>query len=161
MSQFCIICDKVDGHLATVTERGQKTLEYHGKKKDDTQIYEALVQARKSSTQVHVHSACRKAFTDKRKLGKEKIDRTTRNNCESFVFKSNCIFCNEVCVLDKKHPSRKNWHKVTALNMKEGILEDCQKRFECDPTDEWGLQVKSRVLECIDLVAAQARYHIS
>ena len=66
-----------------------------------------------------------------------------------------CFFCEELCVIDKKHPSRNLVQEVTTLPFRDKLLQLCRDRND----DTWGLQVKSLLLNCYDLVAAEGRYH--
>ena len=77
----------------------------------------------------------------------------------SLDLKSNCIYCNEICNIDPKQPSPKDWHLISTLQKKKTILDTCSQRIEHDPTDVWALNVKSRVNTCMDLKATKARYH--
>ena len=106
-----------------------------------------------------VHESCRKRFTDKRKLPTNKQERDTRKSTSSFNWKQNCFFCSEPCILDVKNPSRRDWHFASTLTIRENVLLDCKSRLECDPNDDWGLQVQKRTLDCIDFVAVEGRYH--
>ena len=126
-----------------------------------------MAEAKANNNDVQVHAICRKRYTDKRNLTKLKDDTPscaqaeTRNTNDGFDSKKNCLFCNTPCVLDKKNPSRKNWHCISTLQIKESILEVCNKGLDIDKADEWAMLVKTRSQGCIDLVAAQARYHTS
>ena len=83
--------------------------------------------------------------------------RYTRTQSSKFNWKDNCLFCGETCVEDKKHPDRKKMQMATTIPFKERLIFVCQKR-----DDEWGgEEVRRRVTNCNDLVAVEARYHIS
>ena len=53
-----------------------------------------------------------------------------------------------------KHPDRNPIHIVEKLRFRDSVLQVCTTR-----NDEWAEQVKRRVLDCLDLVAAEGRYH--
>ena len=50
----------------------------------------------------------------------------------------------------------KKMRMATTIPFKERLIFACQKR-----DDEWGEEVRRRVTNCNDLVAVEARYHIS
>ena len=39
------------------------------------------------------------------------------------------------------------------------MLSICEKRLEENCDDQWALDVQSKILHCIDFIAAEARYH--
>ena len=92
--------------------------------------------------------------------------KTRRSGSTSFSFQQNCIFCGEVCNLDKdlKNPAR--WRQAYLCReiekkgdnktLKQSILEVCDRR-----NDEWAASVRVCVEGTIsDLHAADARYHV-
>ena len=54
----------------------------------------------------------------------------------------------------KKNPERRPVYNVTFLHYRDNILAHCDSR-----NDAWSETVKRRVLGCIDLVQAEAKYH--
>ena len=82
-----------------------------------------------------------------------------------FLFKEHCIFCGEVCQLERdiKNPTR--WRRAVLCRtatrpgqktFKESILDICTKR-----NDEQAHQVRSRVEGALsDLHTADGRYHV-
>ena len=66
------------------------------------------------------------------------------------------MFCGKTCQKNVKHPDRNNCHEVTTLSFKDQILNACEKR-----NDQVSKEVALRVGSCNDLVAVEARYHIS
>ena len=93
MTMHCIICNSDDGKCITVTLKGQKTLEYHAKKRNDIQVLNAINDAKEYKGTIHVHSKCRKPFTDKQKIVKESENQRRRSSSSFFEVKSNCLFC--------------------------------------------------------------------
>ena len=45
------------------------------------------------------------------------------------------------------------------IEMKENMLKKCKQRIEADVTYQWAIDVLARVEDCVDLVAAESRYH--
>ena len=162
MSEHCAICDDGSDVLVKLTQKGLKTLLRFSKQRNELEIMEALEKANKANQQIFVHETCRKSFTDKRKISQKVKNRETRSRDASsscFDFRTDCLFCSKPCIDDKKNPSRKTWVPASTLKLKQAILGACTSRLEINPEDEWGILVKSRTDECIDLVAAKARYH--
>lgn len=66
----------------------------------------------------------------------------------------------EKAVYDPKYPSKYQTqiHEVSTIEIKQTII-----KASADRNDEWGCIVKARLLDVIDLVAAEARYmaHVS
>ena len=60
------------------------------------------------------------------------------------------------CSSDERHPDRNLVYSVRTIPIRDSILEACDKRG-----DEWGVTVKQRLSNCIDLVAEEAIYHRS
>lgn len=112
-----------------------------------------------------MHEECRKWFNNKRRIEienseeKDKRQKKTRNSIDEFNWKSSCFICSEICTYDIKNPNRKNWNLATTFQIRCNVLEHCDKRLEKNDNDELALAVKSRLLCCIDLIAAEARYH--
>ena len=110
--------------------------------------------------QVKIHRCCQKTMnnalrTFRNKCSSKKVRKVTRDQTTSFDWKNMCFFCEELCVIDKKHPSRNLVQEVTTLPFRDKLLQLCRDRND----DTWGLQVKSLLLNSYDLVAAEGRYH--
>ena len=120
-----------------------------------------LIKSKTENTLVLVHENCRKRFYDKRKLTtiNTKDTKDTRKSTSLFNLKQNCLFCRQHCIKDYKNPSRRDWHLASTLQIRQSVILACQSRLEADPKDEWALQVQKRILDCIDFVAVEARYH--
>ena len=48
---------------------------------------------------------------------------------KSFNWKTDCFFCKEVCVVDKKHPIE-GWHEVGTLSFQTFLLNKCHERTD-------------------------------
>ena len=132
------------------------------KKKKETRIQNDINTSEETNSPVYVHITCRKTFTDKRNLNKDagKNARTeTRSQTEEFNLHEHCLFCNELCVEDPKHPSRKSWIEASTIKLKKTILDICTSRLKVNPDDKWTIEVKARTTNCIDIIAAKAWYH--
>ena len=64
------------------------------------------------------------------------------------------MFCEKECFYERNHPDRTDWRHVQVLSVRETLLSICSSR-----NDQLAENVKRRLLDCIDLVAAEARYH--
>ena len=78
MSEACLICKSTSGCLVTLTAKGMKTLQTFSKKRDEQDIHAAILASENNKNNLHVHELCRKSFTDKRKLLKDKGKSNTR-----------------------------------------------------------------------------------
>ena len=58
--------------LVKVTAKGLKTLQNCSKKKDNQDIYDALVASAQNNNTVFVHEYCRQSYTDKKKFLEDK-----------------------------------------------------------------------------------------
>ncbi|CAB3993685.1 Hypothetical predicted protein, partial [Paramuricea clavata] len=58
--------------------------------------------------------------------------------------------------IDKRHPERSPVCAVTTLPFREKLLKCCDERG-----DSWAAEVQNRLHGCIDLVAAEAVYHVN
>lgn len=160
----CIKChdpESKNENLATVTTGLDKLIQYSDFLQDD-QLKLFLVKRRSTNGVVKIHRACQKAIhNDLKRKGTRprtklaKIPKVvTRSNVTDFDWIENCLYCTEKCIDQSKHPDRSKFRKVCTLPFKDSILKVCTER-----DDEWAADVKRRVLDCHDLVAAEARYH--
>ena len=116
----------------------------------------------------YVHIACRKTYTDPRRLtkviSKHKLANEPcsqpqlRSDATLFSFKRDCLMCGHNVDRDKdrKYPTTYEYQfsNVMLINIKENIVKHCHKRI-----DEWANVVEAR-LECIhDLPAVEVLYH--
>ena len=53
------------------------------------------------------------------------------------------------------------WHKMQSNTLRQTILSNCETRLENDSSDELAINVKVRLLNCIDMVSSQAIYRQS
>ena len=156
------ICSESDGKLIKVTERGLTGLIDFSIKRNKDAIHQYLQNSQTNNLPVHVHEQCRKWFNKKRRINAEKSQtetKKTRKSVQLFNWKLNCFLCGSPCSHDRKNPSRKNWHLASTYEIRQNILDNCKTRLENNEDDEWGFQVQSRITDCIDFIAAEARYH--
>ena len=155
----CVICNESNDPLTKVKEKGLSSLIDCSKKRNEDSIYHSLINLKKENTEVFVHENCRKWFNNKRRIStdKQERDRDTRQSTNLFNWKQNCFFCNEPC--DSKNSSRRVWHFTSTLQIRQSVLNTCNSKLENNSSS--ALQVKKRTLDCIDYVAAEARYHRS
>lgn len=114
---------------------------------------------------VVVHVMCRKSFTNKRryeqfcekhKLSANADKVTTSNNLlrstvKPFNWKTHCLLCG--AIVDPRN-NKSEMRRVETLENSESLLKTCHSR-----DDEMAWNIKSRLLMCCDLVAAEAIYH--
>lgn len=166
--ECCVVC-KLGFHNetpTTVSEKGIKSLISFSKERRCFELHAHLTECINSMPlrKVLVHKNCRRDFTNKRRSvrlsstdGNEVPQpKRLRSSISSFNWKENCIFCGEFAKFDSRHPERNKVHKVTTLPMHENLLECCHKRG-----DKWSSEVENCLHGCIDLVAAEAIYHVN
>jgi hypothetical protein len=160
---MCVICgiafrDSSDSDISEVGRGLQKLLEY-SEKNDDMELMQYLLS---KPAVVKVHNMCRRNYTNKRrfeqKFAKADDDDTVKSkslrSCTAvFDWKLNCFFCSQLCIAERQKDAKKMRH-VETLEIRDSVLGQCAMR-----ADAWGLEVQSRLLTCIDLVAAEAVYH--
>ena len=112
-----------------------------------------------NSGAVFVNSSCRKSYTGKRKIKETTMKKQTRSSTTGFKNDTNCLFCNEVCSLDERHPVRKTWVLTKTSKLKENTLNMFDKRLKRNAEDEWALTVQARCNASFDFVAMKVRYH--
>lgn len=160
----CILCKTpIEGNLSKVTVRKgiQKIIECSFHRKDSLHL------ELEGKSFINVHIKCRKNYTrptsinaslsaEKSALEEPNYGITLRNSVTKFDFKNDCFICGRKCSLDVKYPShrRKAVYNVSSMGMRNNTLRQCELR-----NDEWGNDVRSRIFNVIDLVAAKARYH--
>ena len=170
--EACVICQESEPaeELSQIRSKGLKTLKEYCHIRKNTVLLKYLEEQEAITipNKVLVHKGCRRDFTNPLRRSIE-LDQSSRNessaiakmavlrrsDCQSFDWKSCCIFCGDVLVIDKKHPDRnKPIHKVGVLLSKDTILKKCEERG-----DKWASDVSRRLAVCIDLVASDAVYH--
>jgi hypothetical protein len=124
---------------------------------------------------VIVHVACRKSYTreDTIRAAVNKAPTTDSESSspvkaklrtkEALKLKNKCLFCfEEISELslekEKKKPlgKRRKVSEVRSIPLRDTILEQAKAR-----NDKWGKAVAKRVINVVDLVAADAKYHQS
>ena len=165
----CAICKDASYPLVSVTRKGLASLiEFSSERKDNNlnEYFNRKYAENKKITGVYVHEKCRRDYNNRKRVSsiqteaevkKPKFD--TRISTEFFSWKQHCFLCVKVCAVDPKHPDRSDCHHASTLEIRASILRICRQRFDENKDDEWTLQVQRRVNSCIDLVAAEARYH--
>ena len=124
---------------------------------------------------VKIHAICQKNIGNsirKTKANPENSEKhykvakiATRSSIEGFNWEEQCFFCGKEFKEDKKHPEKKrpsikkifkeNLYQTTFLHYRETILIIFNSRKE----DPWVLGVKRQIINCIDLVQEEERYH--
>ena len=165
--RVCLIChDNLDTKSDEYNKIGRKGLtslvrfsNLHG----DERLSKKLKELQKidGPSDIYVHIKCRRDYTNQKRLrrndGNEELNISQRRSGSvAFDWKSCCLFCGEVAVVDTKNPNRTIIHRCETLTMKETILARCNER-----ADNWGNDVHYRLQDCIDLVANEAVYHLN
>ena len=146
-----------------MVDKGIQRLIDYSLKNDDHELYKYLCSKKENGETVRIHVDCQKSTYNELKRKRDSVNakKYTRTQSSKFNLKENYLFCGETCVEDKKHPGRKKMRMATTIPFKER-LEYLTRIFACQKRDdEWGEEVRRRVTNCNDLVAVEARYHIS
>ena len=106
---------------------------------------------------VLVHAKCRRDFTDPKRqkpLTDDPVQvKRLRSSLPDFSWKTCCFFCRENAKIDPRHPN-KNLRAAQTLTFRNSVMQQCDIR-----KDPWADEVRGRLLDCIDLVAAEGIYH--
>lgn len=139
------------------------TLIYYAERSKLTPLVDALNSNKENQNPTFIHNGCR---TELRNLSRRKRPhdessnrrKSARLENEVFDFKKQCFYCDKLCVLDVKHPNRNKFEYVRTKDtgIYKKTLEICKIR-----NDETSQKISKQLLSVNDLVAAEARYHIS
>lgn len=158
----CIFCgNNLEGDTVLVEKGLESIIQASLTVKDG--LHEKL----KGKTKIIVHRSCRQKYTRPSSI---KAAIRQKESCEigqststvlrssegKFDYKTDCFICGKPASVDIKapHDRRKPVHLVSTLEIREKFLAKCEER-----DDDWGETVKCRLLNVIDLVAPEARYH--
>ena len=139
-----------------VTKRGINSLIDYSKLRGNKDLAERLP----SEEAVYVHEKSRRQYNNKRGIEQEQKAENKSSESQTecrrrltplFHFKSHCLFCSKKVGCDKKQ-----WHLAQTLDIREIILKECQQKIEKIENDTWAIEVKKRILGCIDFVASEA-----
>ena len=159
----CVICryneekkEIDDSTFVEVRQKGVETLKTYCRKHKAFLLLDHLKDCEKDARKVKVHSKCRRDFTDPKRVKKDTVTssvtkKLTRSECGGFNWKLNCFFCAKI---DSRHVGRENIIAARTLQLRNSILIQCDNR-----NDQWSEDVKGRLQDCIDFVAAEAVYH--
>jgi len=145
----CVICrDALGDDKQKVHKKGLDTLIRVSSLRGDNDFHEYLLKKSQSSPigNVFVHNLkrCRTNYTRD-----PEGDMRRANSAESEDANSTAKR-----LRSSRHPDRESVSEVTLLGFRTAILKQCSKR-----DDYWAHGVMTRLNDCIDLVAAEARYH--
>ena len=147
-------------------------------KRDDKELRIILQENKENNIISYFHRACASTYTSlthinryvkakkraaEAETGSDSSKRTRRSDIDTFSFKTDCIFCGQVCLeKDPRHPDR--WRRYSRCRtvdrlgkatFKDVILDVCKLRNDRKAND-----VSLRLVGCVsDLHASDARYH--
>ena len=138
--------------------------EKHGKTEDDLYTYLNKCISTNPVETVLVHSDCCRNFTDKKRSGFQSpvvadeipSAKRLRSRTVPFSWKDDCLLCAKPAIMDTCHPQRECVHRISTIPLRCNLLECCKERGNL-----WASEIENRLQGCIDLVAAEARYHDS
>ena len=114
---------------------------------------------------IKFHASCRRHYNDKQKIDQliksddsPVVSRKFRPESPCFNWRTNCMLYGGEAVIHDRHPDRNRvWEVRTTNATRDSFLKCC----EANPEHPWAEDMKARLLDCIDLVAVEARYHDS
>eukprot|EP00794_Sanderia_malayensis_P002754 gene2754-3184_t len=129
-----------------------------------TSLASTLRSNRKEGKTTFIHKSCRtelknQARPTKRGSSSGAQSTSSKRVCGgSFDFKNQCFYCGAVCIFDRKHPDRNKFVEVRTIStsIHQLTLHICRTR-----DNDTARTVATRLLSVNDLVAAEARYHVS
>ena len=105
------------------------------------------------------HTKLRNQTRPRKEASSSTVESTSKRLCEgSFNFKSQCFYCGTESIFDKKHPDRNKFIEVRTISTNIHKQTSAIREARDDVTSK---TVETRLLSVNDLVAAEARYHIS
>lgn len=158
----CVICRTEDQRaIVQLTTKGIATLTECCKIRGDIDL---LQYVESNPAVINTHVDCRKNYTNKRRLDQRPTDsadnfvtplaKSLRSSTTSFDWKHHCFFCARPTLYDSRHPDRSDSSRASTLEIHQNTLKVAEER-----NDQWGLEVRGRLLTCNDLVAEEAVYH--
>lgn len=158
---ICVICNKSGSQgMVTVTKKGLETIITASKQRDDNK-WQNLTNA----CGVFVHKQCRKEYTHPTNLLKVKSNAPSTSKIllrstisKGFDFKKHCFVCDEYINIQaiKKYKRNIEFRQVCTIEFKNKVINRCMER-----NDKLGLEVFNKINNEIDLVAAEAMYHVN
>ena len=128
-----------------------------------TSLESTLRHHKQEKISTFIHLSFRTKLRNQTRLTKRTSSSTVESTSKrlyegSFNFKNQCFYCGTECIFDIKHPGRNNFIEVRTIstNIHKQTLAICEAR-----DDITSKTVETRLLSLNDLVAAEARYHIS
>lgn len=169
---LCFICEKTlsESDVVVVKERGVKTL----LKSSELRGNRAHTRILRTLSSVTVHGACQKNYINekliaaycRKKDNEPQVASTSRrSSIPTFNFKAQCFLCTEEITPDFLNKQKKRgYHSshrdfvcmVQQLGVKTTMLKAAEER-----DDDWGREIIKRIQHVADLVAVDARYHMS
>lgn len=158
-ADLCIIC-QCGGDLSCCYTGLQKLIDYSIAIGNNT-LTTFCTAKLEDNASVNIHRNCQKIVGNtllsiKRKAMRTtdrsdtKIRKTTRAQTNVFDWKKQCMYCGKYC----NDQTDKDVSRVMTMECKDSILSVCAER-----NDALSEEVRNRVINCIDLVQAEARYH--
>lgn len=173
----CVICGEVEAAKDNLNQVGR----FWDPQKENEHPLDALItlgencclenlssklkENKEKNIKTYTHKKCRtklrnQARSAKRKSSDDPQPRSSKRlRAGVFDFKRLCFYCEKPCEFDSKHPDRfKKYCEVRTLetDIHKETLDLCKLR-----NDEYAMNIQRRLLSEKDLVAPEARYHIS
>ena len=157
----CLICLEPRGKLVHLTDKGKASINEFALLRQEERVKSNL----DNGELRHVHEDCRKWYNNRKRISTaNKIEEnsskslkvTTRSSSDEFSWQSHCLICGKIVDPKHKHPLVYSVHTV---DLKDRLLKDCVKRLSIKSDDQLALDVQSRLSNCLDLVAVNAKYH--
>lgn len=160
----CVICKQgpASEKLISMRSDGKATLANYCVMRGDFALSQYLAT---DPRVVCVHNSCRRMFTYHSNLPSEPMDasasceKNLRSVSVSFDYHSDCVLCCKPIRKPTQALGKQSADSYREVHSKDKIhstiMQICEFR-----KDVWGLEVVSRLHTCVDLRAADARYHV-
>ena len=129
------------------------------------EVLSKLEDNKKNNIKTYTHKNCRTKLRNqsrptKRKSSGDPAPRSSKRlRGVVFDFKKSCFYCEKPCQYDERHPDRfkRYWEvRTVETDIHKETLDLCKLR-----NDEYAMNIQRRLLSVKDLVAPEARYHVS
>ena len=106
----CIIYKKSFAPIVQVKEKGLFSLSEFSQHRSENEGLE-----------IFVHKDCRKWFNNKRRISTESeiSQRKRRKSTHFSSWNTNCFLCDSACNIDRKNPSRRDWHFASSNQIRQ------------------------------------------
>lgn len=156
--EVCVLCKETDGQMNEVGHKGYRTLLRTSLERGKQELHDELERLTSLKSPILVHHNCRRRFVDIRRTEPKEEEKVKRLRSSlsgvTFDWKTFCFICGKVVDIGR-HKERGQVRRVSTLPLHANLV-----KCATDRNDDWGRAVLHRLESCIDLIAAEAIYHL-